>query len=80
MPHSYFEPENMKALMLVFEQAKAILEKRGLTDPHDLDFVAHRILRLASEGVEPSFMLAIVLKEKWPAIDMPADSSSGAKS
>src|SRR5262245_56784545 len=67
MPRAYFEPEKMKDLMLVFQEAKAILGTRGLTGPSDLDFVAQRILRLASDGLEPSLILAHVLQGRWSA-------------
>src|SRR5262245_29687090 len=78
MPRAYFDHENMKALTLVFQEAKTILEMRGLTGPNDLDFVAQRILRLASDGLEPPLILAHVLQHKRPALETGTDDNVDA--
>ena len=64
MPRMYFEPENLQALARVFEKAQVILENRNEADPATLDFVAHRIFAMASNGMTPALILANMLNTK----------------
>jgi hypothetical protein len=57
MPKAYFEPENLNALVEVFTEAKRRLNSQDLNDPTKLDWIAHRILSLAAEGVPPQAIL-----------------------
>ena len=61
MPKAYFEPENLNALVEVFNEAKRLLERRGISDPDQLDFVARHILDLAYHGHPPWTILNKVL-------------------
>lgn len=67
MPKAYFEPATIAALGEVLKQAKAILERRGEDTPANLDWVAQRILHLASEGLAPSLILAEVVRPMSPS-------------
>jgi len=69
----------MRALAWVFQEAKAILEARGQTRPADLDYVAHRILRLASEGIAPAYILSEVLRDKRSVFEIPVEQIWEAK-
>ena len=64
MPKAYFEPDNLHALVALFEEAKSALKARMEDTPENRDYVASRILQLASEGMEPGEILerALVLK------------------
>jgi hypothetical protein len=64
MQRTYFEPKNFQALAWVFQEAHLILENRNEADPATLDFVAHRIFVLASNGMTPGLILANVLNTK----------------
>jgi hypothetical protein len=73
MPQTYFEPENLKALVEVFHEAKRILQRRGSADPVMLDWTARRILNLAAQGLPPSVILAEILPPITPeAAGLPA--------
>jgi hypothetical protein len=65
MPKAYFEPENLRALADVLQQAKRQLSAQDINDPEKLDFIAQRILRLASDGKPPWK----ILREICPEID-----------
>jgi hypothetical protein len=69
MLRTYFEPENLKALAWVFDEARLILEKRNEASPEALDFAAHRIFALASNGLTPALILANVLNTKVVSVD-----------
>lgn len=57
MPKAYFEPENLRALEEVFAEVKRRLNPQELNDQSRLDFIASRILWLASEGFTPWMIL-----------------------
>lgn len=66
MPKAYFEPKTLAELGAVLEQAKAILARRGEDTPINMDWVARRILELASQGVPPEQILGQVMKPLSP--------------
>ncbi len=66
MPKAYFEPKTLAELGAVLEQAKAILSRRGEDTPNNMDWVARRILELASQGIPPEQILAQVMKPLSP--------------
>lgn len=53
MPKTYFEPENLNALVEVFTEVKRRLNSQDINDPTKLDLIAHHILRLAADGIPP---------------------------
>jgi len=57
MPKAYFEPENLNALIEVFTEAKRRLNIQDVNDPTKLDWVAHRILSFAADGMPPQTIL-----------------------
>ncbi len=67
MPKAYFEPKILTELGAVLERAKAVLAHRGEDTPVNLDWVARRILELASQGVRPEEILAQVIRPLSPA-------------
>ncbi|MGE3873581.1 MAG: hypothetical protein AB7F74_11560 [Parvibaculaceae bacterium] len=79
MPKAYFEPENMRALTLVFSEVLEILQSRGTTDSRELDRVAERILYLASKGVSPAYILADVLRTQRTRFEVPIERMLDAK-
>ncbi|MBK1866790.1 hypothetical protein [Taklimakanibacter albus] len=66
MPKAYFEPKTLAELGAVLERAKAILARRGEDTPINMDWVARRILELASQGIPPEQILAQVMKPLSP--------------
>ncbi len=58
MPKAYFEPQMVAVLGDVLNEAKAVLECRGEVNPTNLDWIARRILELASQGLSPWLVLA----------------------
>lgn len=67
MPKAYFEPKILTELGAVLERAKAILARRGEDAPVNLDWVARRILELASQGVRPEDILSQVIRPLSPS-------------
>ncbi len=63
---TYFEPERLDALVEVFDEAKRILVRRGVTHQAVFDAVARRILALAYEGIPPWVILSEVLPPPSP--------------
>jgi len=53
MPKAYFEPQNLRALVEVFEDAHALLKARGQDAEEIRDAVAKRIFELAGRGTPP---------------------------
>jgi hypothetical protein len=54
MSNTYFEPESIRDLVKTFAEAKRRLRS---SDTAMLDIIAHRILRLAADGMSPSMIL-----------------------
>jgi hypothetical protein len=75
MPKAYFEPENLNALVEVFTEAKRRLKRQDLNDPTKLDWVAHRILSLAAEGMSPQ----AILREIAPDVEASHLPPTGAQ-
>jgi hypothetical protein len=61
MRRAYLEPDQVSALVDIFQEAKRLLERHGTVQPYQLDAVAHRILQLASEGMPPWLILAEIM-------------------
>ncbi len=53
MSKPYLEPEQVDALVEVFQEAKRLLERRGASSRRQLDTSAHMILKLAYDGMPP---------------------------
>jgi hypothetical protein len=66
MSKTYFEPEQVDALVDVFQEAKRLLERRGATSRRQLDAIAHMILKLAYEGVPPWLILSEIMPPLSP--------------
>ena len=66
MSKAYLEPEQMDALVDVFQEAKRLLERRGVTNCQQLDTVAHMILQLAYDGMPPWLILSEILPPMSP--------------
>lgn len=66
MLREYFEPENLRALAEVFEEAQSILERRDIEHPVVVDAIARRILELASQGLPPWLILAEIVPPMTP--------------
>lgn len=66
MRKAYLEPEQVSALVEVFQEAKRLLGRRGVTQPFQLEAVAHRILQLAGEGMPPWLILAEIVPPLSP--------------
>ena len=66
MSKSYLEPEQVDALVEVFQEAKRLLERRGVTSRRQLDTVAHMILELAYEGIPPWLILSEIMPPMSP--------------
>ena len=57
MPRGFFEPENLKAMAEVLDEAKRHLPPQDLSDPTKIDGLALRILALATDGWPPWVIL-----------------------
>jgi hypothetical protein len=66
MRRAYLEPDQVSALVDIFQEAKRLLERHGTVQPYQLDAVAHRILQLASEGMPPWLILAEIMPPLSP--------------
>jgi hypothetical protein len=66
MSKAYLEPEQVDALVDVFQEAKRLLERRGVTGRRQLDTVAHMILKLAYDGVPPWLILSEIMPPMSP--------------
>jgi hypothetical protein len=66
MPKTHLDPEHMDALVDVFQEAKRLLSRRGVTDPRQLDLVAHMILKLACDGMPPWLILNEIMPPLSP--------------
>lgn len=66
MSKAYFEPEQVDALVAVFQEAKRLLERRGVTSRRQLDTVAHMILKLAYDGTPPWLILGTIMPPMSP--------------
>jgi hypothetical protein len=66
MSKAYLEPEQMDALVSVFQEAKRLLERRGMTSRSQLDTVAHMILKLAYDGMPPWLILNEIMPPMSP--------------
>ena len=66
MSKAYFEPKTLAELGAVLEQAKAVLARSGDDTPINMDWVARRILELASQSVPPEQILSQVIKPISP--------------
>jgi hypothetical protein len=64
LPKTYFEPENLCALAEVFREARRMLGSQDINGPTELDYVAHRILFLAAEGMSPGEILSEIRSGK----------------
>ena len=53
MPKAYFEPQNLRALVQVFEDAHRLLKARGQDTDEICGRVARRIFELAAQGNSP---------------------------
>lgn len=67
MPKAYFEPKTLIALGGVLHAAKAVMKSRGEDTPANMDWIARRILELASQGMPPTEILIEVVKPLSPA-------------
>jgi hypothetical protein len=61
MPKAYFEPQNLQALVEVFEDAHRLLKARGQDSAEIRDRVARRIFELAAQGCSPWQILREVI-------------------
>jgi hypothetical protein len=66
MSNPYLEPEQVDALVDVFQEAKRLLERRGVTSRRQLDAIAHMILKLAYDGVPPWLILSEIMPPVSP--------------
>jgi hypothetical protein len=66
MSNPYLEPEQVDALVDVFQEAKRLLERRGVTSRRQLDAIAHMILKLAYDGVPPWLILSEIMPPLSP--------------
>ena len=66
MSRSHLDPEHVDALVDVFQEAKRLLSRRGLTNPRQLDLVAHMILKLACDGMPPWLILSEIIPPPSP--------------
>ncbi|MGE3873591.1 MAG: hypothetical protein AB7F74_11610 [Parvibaculaceae bacterium] len=66
MSKFYLQPEQMEALVEVFHEARRLLLRRGITNPRELDAVAHHILHLAYAGVPPWLILGEIMPPMSP--------------
>jgi len=66
MSKAYLEPEQVDALVDVFQEAKRLLERRGMASHRQLDAIAHMILKLAYDGVPPWLILNEILPPMSP--------------
>lgn len=66
MSKAYLEPEQVDALVDIFQEAKRLLERRGVTSRRQLDTVAHMILKLAYDGVPPWIILSEIMPPMSP--------------
>jgi hypothetical protein len=53
MTKAYFEPQNLRALGEIFQDAHVLLKARGQNSEEIRDRVAKRIIELAAEGSPP---------------------------
>lgn len=61
MSKPYLEPEQVDALVEVFQEAKRLLERRGASSRRQLDAIAHMILKLAYDGMPPWLILSEII-------------------
>jgi hypothetical protein len=66
MSNTYLEPEQVDALVDIFQEAKRLLQRRGVTDRRQLDTVAHMILKLAYDGMPPWLILGEIMPPMSP--------------
>jgi hypothetical protein len=66
MSNPYLEPEQVDALVDVFQEAKRLLERRGTTSRRQLDAIAHMILKLAYDGMPPWLILSEIMPPPSP--------------
>jgi hypothetical protein len=66
MSKAYLEPEQVDALVDVFQEAKRLLERRGVISRRQLDTLAHMILKLAYDGMHPWLILSEIMPPMSP--------------
>lgn len=66
MSTAYLEPQQVDALVEVFQEAKRLLERRGVTSRRQLDAIAHMILKLAYDGMPPWLILGEIIPPLSP--------------
>ncbi len=77
MSKAYLEPEQVNALVEVFQEAKRLLERRGVASRRQLDVIAHMILRLAYDGMPPWLILSEIMPPISPEeAGLPAQGES----
>lgn len=66
MSKAYLEPEQVDALVAVFQEVKRLLDRRGASSRRQLDTVAHMILKLAYDGMPPWRILGELMPPMSP--------------